>query len=178
MAAFQADYISVNQWFHATSSTAQSGIRLLYVGLRSCRWLQCINHCRLSSVPAQSSPEIRYINDLTGQCATAITDCLVVTSLLITSCISSHPVMERPYLDVTHNPCGLHATGHIHSVAPDVIVRLPGANHSCQHPPFIQTWGEEEVWDTWYACSTKLGHALHSLLTLKYMAERLALTYA
>lgn len=58
------------------------------------------------------------------------------------------PCMERPYLDVTHDPCGLHATGHIHSVAPDVIVRLPGTNHSCQHPPFIQTWGEEEVWDT------------------------------
>lgn len=37
MAAFQADYISVNQWFHATSSTVQSGIRLLYVVLRSCR---------------------------------------------------------------------------------------------------------------------------------------------
>lgn len=86
MAAFQADYISVNQWFHATSSTVQSGIRLLYVVLRSCRWLQCINHCRLSSAPAQSLPQIRYINDLTGQCATA--DCLVVTSILIPSCIS------------------------------------------------------------------------------------------
>lgn len=40
----------------------------------------------------------------------------------------SEPLL--PYLDVPHHPCGLHATGDIDGVAPDVVVRFPGTNHS------------------------------------------------
>lgn len=34
------------------------------------------------------------------------------------------------YLDVAHHPCGLHATGHVDGVAPDVVVRFAGTDDS------------------------------------------------
>lgn len=43
------------------------------------------------------------------------------------------------YLDVSHHSGGLHPAGHIHCVAPDVIVRFTSSNHSSQNSSLIQT---------------------------------------
>lgn len=43
------------------------------------------------------------------------------------------------YLDVSHHSSGLHSAGHIHCVAPDVIVRFTSSDHSSQNSPLIQT---------------------------------------
>lgn len=44
------------------------------------------------------------------------------------------------YLDVSHHSSRLHPAGDIHSVAPDVIVRLTSSYHSSQNSSFIETW--------------------------------------
>ncbi len=48
----------------------------------------------------------------------------------------------KHHLDVSHHPCGLHATGHIHSVSPDVKMRFTGPDNTSQNAPFIQPYGE------------------------------------
>lgn len=54
-----------------------------------------------------------------------------------------HPTLFNgimDYLDVSHHSSRLHPASDIHSVAPDVIVRLTSSNHSSQNSSFIETW--------------------------------------
>lgn len=43
------------------------------------------------------------------------------------------------YLDVSHYSGRLHPASYVHSVAPDVIVRLASSNHSSQNSSLIET---------------------------------------
>lgn len=54
-----------------------------------------------------------------------------------------HPTLAvnsiTDYLDVSHHSGRLHPARDIHSVAPDVIVRLTSSNHSSQNSSLIET---------------------------------------
>lgn len=53
--------------------------------------------------------------------------------------------LRWPHLNVSHDARRLHSTGHVHSITPDVVVRFPGSNYSCQHSTFIQTYSEVKI---------------------------------
>lgn len=46
------------------------------------------------------------------------------------------------YLNVAHDPCGLHPAGYVDCVAPDVIVRFPGSDDPRQNPSFVHALGQ------------------------------------
>lgn len=41
------------------------------------------------------------------------------------------------YLDVAHDPRGLHPAGYIDRIAPDVVVWFPGSDDPSQNPAFV-----------------------------------------
>lgn len=47
------------------------------------------------------------------------------------------------YLNVAHDPCGLHPAGYVDCVAPDVIMWFPGSNDPSQYPSFVHAWGTQ-----------------------------------
>lgn len=59
------------------------------------------------------------------------------------------------YLDVSHHSSWLHSAGHIDCVAPDIIVRFTGSDHSSQNPSLVQTWRGHQGIKTY---TLKTGH--------------------
>lgn len=59
------------------------------------------------------------------------------------------------YLDVSHHSSWLHSAGHIDRVAPDIIVRFTGSDHSSQNPSLVHTWREHQGIKTY---TLKTGH--------------------
>lgn len=49
------------------------------------------------------------------------------------------------YLYFPQQPSGFHPTGHIHTVSPDVILRLLGPNYSCNYWPMVYADPQSEV---------------------------------
>ena len=43
------------------------------------------------------------------------------------------------YLDLAQLSGALHPTGHVHRVAPDVVLRLPGSDHAGDHRAVVDT---------------------------------------
>lgn len=52
---------------------------------------------------------------------------------------------NKQYLNSAGLSGALHARRHIHRVAPDVVVRLPGANHTGRYRPVIDSHLEYEM---------------------------------
>jgi hypothetical protein len=42
-------------------------------------------------------------------------------------------------------PCRVHTTGHVNGVAPDVVLRLPGADDACHDRPDVDAHPDHEV---------------------------------
>lgn len=49
------------------------------------------------------------------------------------------------YLDLAKLPCALHSAGNINSVAPNVILRLPGTDHTSNHWAVIDPCTNKQV---------------------------------
>lgn len=65
-----------------------------------------------------------------------------VIALLISLYLYNKTVIEYTttyYLKSPHYATGVHAGGHIHSIAPDVILGLLRADNSCNHRSMVKT---------------------------------------
>ena len=47
---------------------------------------------------------------------------------------------DSAYLDLAQLSGAFHPAGHVHRVAPDIVLRLPGSNHAGDHRPVVNTW--------------------------------------
>lgn len=49
------------------------------------------------------------------------------------------------YLDLPQLPGALHPAGHVHRVAPDVVLRFPRPDHSGYHRAMINAWEKKNM---------------------------------
>ena len=47
---------------------------------------------------------------------------------------------ESAYLDLAQLSGALHPAGHVHRVAPDIVLRLPGSDHTGDHRAMVDPW--------------------------------------
>lgn len=52
-------------------------------------------------------------------------------------------LLWQHYLDSLWYTCAVHATRHIYSVPPDVVLRFPGPDHPSHHRADVKTYDEK-----------------------------------